>query len=449
MKRRLLIAATLQFFGATAWGQTRAIGPELDAYLRPFIANNNFSGTIGVWRHGKALYERSGGLASPAFGIANAPGTKFRIASISKAFTAALVLLFEERGLLGTSDPVAKFLPDYANGSRIRLENLLLHNSGIPEVPPPPAAGEDHPWSTTELVALFQDRPLSFEPGSRFAYTNSDYALLARILEIVGKARYDVLIDSLIVKPLRLKATGDGGDARRVVSNLAIGTEPEGLSGVRYVPYQQWSLGTGSGSLYSTASDLCAFAQAVFDGSLLSEVSRAKLGAAKGIFPYGWTNRERGGRRVKASGGRLRGFIVNLEYFTDDGTCVAILTNSYSSVGQMIAEDLGRIVAGERVQPPAVAHAKPKLGQLAAFVGTFQLPSNYYVPSAKLTLRDHGDYLEGEWSAGGESVIYPTGGDDFIDRTNWAMVHFERDADGRVVGFTYKLLQDFAARRLD
>jgi len=76
------------------------------------------------------------------------------------------------------------------------------------------------------------------------------------------------------------------------------------------------------------------------------------------------------------------------------------------------------------------------------------LPENYYVPNATLTIRDRGDYLESSWSIGLTTVIYPAGGVDFVDRTNWAMVHFNRDAQGEVTDFTYKLLQDFTARKL-
>jgi hypothetical protein len=76
------------------------------------------------------------------------------------------------------------------------------------------------------------------------------------------------------------------------------------------------------------------------------------------------------------------------------------------------------------------------------------MPENYFIPNATLTMQDRGDYLEASWSIGLTTTIYPTGGDDFVDRTNWAMVHFARDAQGQVTGFTYTLLQDFTARRL-
>lgn len=165
-------------------------------------------------------------------------------------------------------------------------------------------------------------------------------------------------------------------------------------------------------------------------------------------FPYGWSDRERFSRKAKGVGGRSPGFIANLEYFLDDGTCIAILTNTYSSVGQVIAPDISGIVFGQEVTPLPIAYVRPRAGQLAAFTGRFQMPDNYYVSGATLTLEDRSDYLEARWSNGATTIVYPAGGDNFVDRTFWAMVRFTRDSASQVNGFTYSLLEDFTARKL-
>jgi len=422
---------------------------RMDAYLRPFVQTNNLNGVVLVSRRGKPLYQKGFGQADPAFGVPNTAQTRFHIASISKAFTAALVLRFEDQGRLHTTDPVSRFLPDYPNGEKIRLENLLVHNSGIPNVGAfPQPDGGYRPYTANSVVATFRDLPLDFEPAAQFRYTNSDYNLLALILETISSRSFgDLLRDSLLA-PLGLISTLHDGEATLVIPQLAAGTEPDGLRGVKYVPYQAWSTKVGSGSLVSTATDLCRFASALFSGQLLQPASLEKLMKAEGVFPYGWTDRERAGRKVKGSAGRSPGFISNLEYFLDDGTCIAILTNSYSSVGQAVAGDLSAIAAGQSVTPPPIAYVTPRVGALATFTGRFQLPDSYYVPNATLTLRDQGDFLTGDWGNGVTSVIYPAGGDDFVDRTNWAMVHFTRDEEGRISGFRYRLLQDFTAKRL-
>ena len=452
MKTRLAVGIGALALIIPAVVPQRDLATRIDTYLRPFVETNNFSGVIYIDRGEHVLFERGYGLANPTFEIPNTPSTRFHIASISKAFTAAAILLLEERGQLSTNDSVAKFLPDFPQGEKIRLAQLLTHSSGIRNVSnfAPKSPGTYAPFTATDLVAEIAKNPLDFEPGARFRYTNSDYNVLARIIEVVSKQPFGEFMQANVFDPLSLRSTMHDGDARRVIGNLASGTGPDGLRGVSFVPYLDWSTKTGSGSLVSSAADLCRFARAVFSGRWLRPASLAKIMQAGPSFPYGWDDRERSGRKVKAVGGRSPGFIVNVEYFLDDGTCVAILTNSYSSVGQVIAPDVSAIAIGQSATPPRIAYARPApaAGQLAVLAGRFQFPAEYYQPNAIVTIRDRGAYLELAWPSGDASVIYPTGGDDFVDRTNWAMVHVRRDAHGEVTGFTYSLLRDFAAQKL-
>jgi CubicO group peptidase (beta-lactamase class C family) len=433
----------------TALLSAQSISRRLDAYLRPFVETANLSGAVLVMRGDSTVFHKAYGLADPAFDIPNATTTRFHIASVSKAFTAAAVLILEEEGKLKTSDSVARFLPDYPNGARIRIDHLLQHSSGIPNVGdfPELRPGVYVPYAVADIVAAFRDKPLESEPGAQFRYTNSEYNLLAWIIERVSGQSFGDFLEERVLRPLGLSATVNDADARRVIARSAVGTEPDGLRDVQLRPYLGWSTKIGSGSLVSSTSDLCAFARGVFEGKLLSAKSRAKLMSVEGVLPYGWEERERAGRKGRGAGGRSPGFISNLEYYPAAQTCIAILTNSYSSVGQVIARDISTIALGGSATPPQIAYVKPRPGSLAAFTGRYQMPANYYTPNAILTIEDRGDYLIGTWANGGTNVIYPTGSDAFVDRTFWAEVTFERNG-GRVTGFVYRLLQDFHATKL-
>ena len=428
----------------------RELAAEIDAYLRPFVETNNFTGVVHVSRGERELFRKGYGMANYEFGVANTPETRFHIASVSKSFTAVAILLLEERGKLSTSDPVSSFVPDYPNGDRIRLEHLLTHSSGIPNVNDLPEyrSASRFPQTATDLVALFRDKPLEFEPGARFRYSNSNYNVLALVVERASGRSFGDFLKESVFDPLGLLATLHDGDATRVIPNNASGSEPEGLRGTRRVPYLDWSSKTGNGSLVTTTGDLCKFARALFEGRLLRPASLAKVMQPGAAFPYGWSDRARFGHKIKGVGGRSPGFISSLEYSLDDGTCIAILSNSYSSVGQVIAPDVSALVSGQAVSAPRVAYVRPRPGQLAALTGRFQMPDDYFVPGATLTLRDRGDYLEAAWSNGATTIIYPAGGDDFVDRSFWAMLQFTRDSAGTVTGFSYDLLQRFAARKL-
>jgi hypothetical protein len=105
-------------------------------------------------------------------------------------------------------------------------------------------------------------------------------------------------------------------------------------------------------------------------------------------------------------------------------------------------------VYGQPADPGSIAYVAPIPGTLAAFAGRYQMPEDWYTPNAALTLADHGAYIEATWSNGGKNVIYPACGDAFVDRTYWAQLRFTRDVKGQITGFTYKLLQEFKARKL-
>ena len=111
-----------------------ALAARIDAYIRPFVEGENFPGAILVARGDDILFSKAYGMANYELKVPNTPRHRFHLASLTKMFTAAAVLLLEEQGKLSTSDTVAKFLPDYPNGGKIRLEHLLAHTAGVPNV---------------------------------------------------------------------------------------------------------------------------------------------------------------------------------------------------------------------------------------------------------------------------------------------------------------------------
>jgi len=429
---------------------TSEFAKTIEAYLQPFVDTDNFSGVVCVTRGDQVLFEKGYGKANHDYGIPNSSKTRFHIASVSKPFTATAVLLLEERGKLVTSDPVSKFIPHYPNGDKIHLEHLLTHSSGIPNVNSFPEYDRESrfPHTSEQVVALFKDKPLDFEPGSRVRYSNSNYNVLALVIERVSGQTYGDFLKTTIFQLLRLTSMIHDDDPTRVIPNRAMGTEPDGLRGVKLVPYLDWSIKTGNGSLVATAGDLCRFATSLFSGRLLNAASLAKIMQGGSSFPYGWSRGERFGRTTMRINGRSPGFIASLEYFLEDTICVAILTNSYSSVGQAISPDISAMVFDQPVIPPRIAYKSPREGELASFTGQYKMPDNYYVPGASLDLLDKGKYLQAQWSNGATTIIYPTGGDNFVDRTFWAQVRFTRNTIGQVTGFVYNLTQEFTAKKV-
>jgi len=287
------------------------------------------------------------------------------------------------------------------------------------------------------------------EPETRFVYSNSDYNVLALIIETASGRSYGDFLRANIFEPLGLRSTAHDGDASALIKNRATGMEPEGLRGLKLAPQIDWPIKTGNGSLVTTASDLAKFARSLFEGRLLRPDSLAKVMKTGPAFPYGWTDRDRFHRKIKASGGRSPGFVSSVDYVLDDGTCIVVLSNSYSPVTQdPIAPAVEAIVFGEPPRLEPTTPIPPKVGELSALAGRYQMPDDYFVPGIILTLEDRGEYLEARWGNGATTVIYPVGDGQFLDRSYWARVRFTRDEAGHVTGFLYNIVREFKARRL-
>ena len=170
-----------------------ALEAEVDACLQPLLDLDLISGSILIAKGGKILLAKGYGPANREYGIPNTPETKFRLGSMTKQFTAMGILVLADRGKLSLDDPLANYLPDYPNAEKITLHQLLSHTSGVLSYNAVQGYGENYikPWSIDEVIEWFKDDPLQFEPGEDWAYSNSGYVLLAKVIEVVSGQDYD------------------------------------------------------------------------------------------------------------------------------------------------------------------------------------------------------------------------------------------------------------------
>ena len=171
-------SAVLLVLAASCFAQDVA---RMDQIVQSYAANRKFMGTVLVARGSDVLLSKGYGSADLEWDVPNAPNTKFRLGSITKQFTAASILLLEERGKLNINDPVRNNMPDApAAWNKITIFNLLTHTSGIPSFTSFPDYAKLEPIPTTpeQLVARIRDKPLEFEPGEKFNYSNSGFVLL-------------------------------------------------------------------------------------------------------------------------------------------------------------------------------------------------------------------------------------------------------------------------------
>ncbi|WP_395651663.1 serine hydrolase domain-containing protein [Brevundimonas sp.] len=337
--------------------------PQLAASL---TAHRRFMGGVLVARGDQVLFRRVQGPADVAAGRPLDLDTPFRLASVSKQFTAAAILTLQDQGKLSVDDPVCRWIqPCPAAWSAIRIRHLLSHTSGIPDLMARPAWGLKRVTPTT-LEQLTEDSKLyglQFEPGTKVRYDNAGFNLAAAIVEKASGMPFERYLRTVLFQPLGLDHTGLGD-----TPGVAVGYAnfPQGLAAQTQ---PNVSVVTGAGALYSTLDDMLAWERALHGGRVLSRASYEQMiadhapadtpeerGRPRRDWGYGiFTNRL--GRQVTPSfealqiyhTGSWSGFRNLVLYQPDEQITVIVLSNNYHQrdevfllAQQAMAEALGK-----------------------------------------------------------------------------------------------------------
>ncbi len=237
---------------------------KADEAVQAYVKKGEFSGAVLVAKDGAPLVSKGYGLANRELDVPNTPRTKFRLGSITKMFTAMAILHLEEQGKLAVTDPVCKHVPDCPPAwAKITIHHLLTHTSGIPnftslpDYPKTMAA----PSAVNQTVARFRDRPLDFDPGEKFRYSNSGYVLLGQVIEKVAIESYGAVLKRTIFEPLGMKDTGYDSGAE-IIPRRASGYSRQ-AERFRNAMYIDMSIPHAAGGLYSTVEDLLIWDQAL------------------------------------------------------------------------------------------------------------------------------------------------------------------------------------------
>ena len=391
------------------------------------------SGVVRVTKGDRIIYENAFGLPDRALQVPNSLQTKFQIASLSKPITATAILLLAEEGKLSLKDKLSKFVPDVPNGDKITVEELLTHYSGLGDGSAQPDYNEwsRFPQTAAALVERAKKVPRQSEPGTSYFYRNSNYHVLAFLIEKVSGQNYGDFLEQRIFKPAGMTNTAHHARDETIVSNLANGFSPVGASGFERAPYLDWTSKTGNGSIYATADDLLRFHRALQSGSLLKpETLKQSYGFERkdrtvGMF---WFHRQRFGHRSVYVNGSSPGFKAHFERFIDDDATVVVLSNFYIAAPSTIAEDLGAMLFDQPVSRDVPRPIHVNGADLKRFAGTFRFGDDYFVKNAVVRVEPQMDHLDLSYPATGFSIaLIPIEGDCFFDRNFWSFVRFDGD----------------------
>jgi CubicO group peptidase (beta-lactamase class C family) len=273
--------------------------------------------------HGKVVFEHAYGIADVETDESSAPSTNFRIASVSKQFTATAVMLLVDRGKLSLHDPVTKFFPAFpAYGKQITAEQLLTHTSGLPDyeqlIPP----GTTLQLDDLDVLHLLMDTktPL-FAPGSKFQYSNSGYTLLGLIVEIVSQKPFHQFMASDVFRPLGMTDSVLYQRGLNTVPHRAFGHDKKDGVWVRS-DQSLTSAVRGDGGVYTSLEDYRKWLRGIDEEKVLSKASYAAMFSPHVLtdrngahYGYGWFMDEYHGEPRIFHNGETHGFRACVQRF--------------------------------------------------------------------------------------------------------------------------------------
>lgn len=430
---RILITAAFMFFlcaGMRSSAFAQAPVDRMDQIVRSYSDSHQFMGSVLVAQGDKVVFEKSYGNANLEWNIPDDSSTKFRLGSMTKQFTAASILLLEERGKLSTNDYVKKYIPDPPVAwDKITIYNLLTHTSGIPSFTsfPDYRSTEATPTTPKALVDRFRDKPLEFQPGEKWNYSNSGYVLLGYLLEKISGQTYADFVTENIFRPLGMKDSGYDSNSA-VIPHRATGYTPS-PGGPVNSGYIDMTIPFSAGALYSTTRDLLIWEQALYGGKVLSAATLKKMTTPyKENYGCGLMITTTKGHLEYEHGGGIEGFNTEMAYYPDDKLSVIVLANLNGGAPGDIAGKLAAVAHGDKVVLQLERkEIKVPHEILAKYVGYYEL-----APGIFITMSLDGDRFFTQLTGQPKFEVFAETEKDFFLKVVDAQLTFDLDGQGKV-----------------
>jgi len=402
---------------------------RMDQVVQYYVTTNKFMGSVLVAKGDEILLNKGYGAANLEWNVPNDPSTKFRIASLTKQFTAAAILLLEEEGKLKVGDPVSTYMTDSPPAwKKVTIFNLLTHTSGIPNFSDFTDSEQMDPLITTpqKLVDRFRDKPLDFEPGAKWEYSNSNYVLLGYLIQRLSGETYPDYLNDKIFKPLGMADSGYDSSAD-LLTHRAAGYQPtwKGLKNAKWI---EMSNRHSAGALYSTTGDLWKWQKGLFGRKVLAEASLKQMTTPfLNDYAFGLFIKTVEGRKLYSHSGGISGFNSYLGFYPDTQVTVVVLGNLNGASPDTIGGFLGTLACGGTVQLPSerTEVAVPS-DVLQRYVGKYRLSDGW-----GFTVTRDGDQLFLQGAGQQRGPIYPESESKFFRKG--ADVEFEFIVDAQTV----------------
>jgi CubicO group peptidase (beta-lactamase class C family) len=431
MKKIVAILLSLYFIQLC---HAQDITARIDTLVSSYKKLHKFNGAVLVANKGTVLLNKGYGYRNASNAVKNSEHTIFQLGSITKQFTAAIILKLQEEKKLNVQDKLSKYFPDFPKGDSITIEQLVLHTSGIYNYTNNQTFMEKevaNPTNREKMIALFKDKPFDFSPRTGWSYSNSGYSLLGYIIEIATKKTYEQNVRDYIFTPLQM--THSGFDFTHL-------TSPEKATGyfvltdkdIAEAPIVDSSVAYSAGSIYSTTGDLYKWHKALTNYTILTKQQQEKAYTpVKRNYGYGWgIDSIEQKRKVSHSGG-IHGFSTNIARVPEDDLCIVLLSNASDGTLQDITRGILNIVYNKPYDIPKerqeIAIAVEKLND---YTGEYEISPDLHlivtVKEGKLLAAPTGQPAD---------FIYPEKEDFFFLKSAEIQLQFIRDAKKEITSF--------------
>ena len=323
--KKILIINLFTFITATCFSQFFN-KQRLDSLFQVLEQKNKFMGSIAISQNGKLLYSNAIGFVDIEISKKTNNQTKYRIGSISKMFTATLILKAVEEKKINLNQSLSKYFPQIENSKKITIENLLNHRSGIHNFTNDSIylSYNTQFKSQKEMIEIITKGKSDFEPNSKAEYSNSNYVLLSFILEKIYKEDYAKILNKKIIKPIGLKNTYFGSK-----TNLSINESYSYSFEDKWIKETEtdMSIPMGAGAIVSNPTDLTIFVEQLFAENVISEKSLTLMRTINekfglGMFEFTYLDKKGYGHT-----GGIDGFQSVVNYFPEEKLAIAITSN--------------------------------------------------------------------------------------------------------------------------
>ncbi|MEX6690831.1 serine hydrolase domain-containing protein [Danxiaibacter flavus] len=366
---KIFLSLVAVLFVAECFSQALDNG-KLNEYVKLMKANDRFMGTVLVYQHGKKVYSNGLGFSNIESGAKSDDQTMYRIGSISKTITATLILKAIEEGKINFSDKIATFFPSIEHADQITINQLLNHHSGIHNF----TGGNFLSWNAQpknrhDLVDSIAKGGNDFPPGSKAAYSNSNYVLLSFILEDIYHQSYGEILNDKIIKPFHLKHF-QFGDKLIDPKNKTLSYYFE--AGWNVFTETDLSIPMGAGAILSSGEDLAKVLDAIFHSKIISREMLDKMEAQSDGFGLGLFEKNILEKNAYTHDGAIDGFNSYFYYFPQDETIYVLLSNAENYNLETVNNSMLSIIFNKPVNLPKIDRYAVTAGELQQYLGTYK-----------------------------------------------------------------------------